>query len=460
MIRSYLTAFFGKISTILLSIVFCLSSAWAQQGKKPNFILILADDMGWVDLGADGSRIETSNLDKMAREGMKFTHFYAQAALCSPTRAALLSGRYQHTVGVPELCNPDIRSRLPKLHLDLDAIVIPEALKPQGYQSMLAGKWHLGYEPEYWPRQHGFDKFWGSLIGTPNYWNPLATYDNETPIKVDGYYTDKITENAIEFIRDNKNNPFFLFLSYNAPHYPLEAPEELIRKYEEVFDYDKFAIYAAMVESMDTGIGEVFEALRELSLDDNTFVFFTADNGPSAEARDGKGYGLKGSKISAGPLREHKFSTHEGGIRVPAIAWWPGQIPAGSITGAVASTMDIYPTYMDILKADPGTELHGISILQTLQGKRQKIRRALHWEDAVMWAVQEGKWKLVGRFWEPQPALYDLSRDIGEQHDLSAKHPKVFRRMIGMHKEWQAKYYPNPYPRHTERQPPYQFPQE
>jgi arylsulfatase A-like enzyme len=196
----------------------------------------------------------------------------------------------------------------------------------------------------------------------------------------------------LKFIDENSGNPFFLYLAYNAPHYPLEAPAELISKYEKRFDYDKFAIYAAMIDRMDQGIGMVFNKLRELKLDRNTLVFFTTDNGPSPESVNGRGYGLRGAKISAGPLREHKFSTFEGGIRVPAVAWWPGHIAAGSVTARVACNMDIFPTIMDILRADPGTVLNGSSMLPVFSGKEKEIHDVLHWEDGLMWAVQMGKW--------------------------------------------------------------------
>lgn len=458
--RNNRNKFIQTILTIILCLLFYAFSALAQESPKPNFIVILADDMGWADLGADGSRIETPNLDRMAQEGLKFSHFYAMGPMCSPTRAALLSGRYQHTVGVPELCYPDVRNGLPRLHLDLNAITIPEALKTQGYQSMLAGKWHLGHEPQYWPRKHGFDRFWGSLLGTPRYWNPKETYDNETPIEVGGYFTDKITDSAVSFIRENKEKPFFLYLAYNAPHYPLEAPSELINKYKKRFDYDNFAIYAAMVERMDTGIGRVFATLRELGLDKNTFIFFTSDNGPSAESKRGEGYGLRGAKISAGLLREHKFSTFEGGIREPAIAWWPGHITQGSSTDRVACIMDIFPTYMDILDADPATELHGTSMMPLLLGKGQDIHEDLHWETRLMWAVQKGKWKLVGRFWETQPHLYNLKEDIGEQNDLASQFPGIVEELALLHRQWQIKHYPDYYPRQTNGRPSYHFPQE
>jgi len=450
-----MTIFFRHF--LLLALLCAVSATTGKAADQPNFIMILADDMGWADWGVPGGKIDTPNLDRMAGEGLRFTHFYAMAPMCSPTRAALLTGRYQHTVGVPELCNTTERSNMPKLHLDLDAVTIPEALKPLGYTSMIAGKWHLGYESPYWPRKHGFDEFWGSLLGTPMYWNPQETFHNETPIKVDKYFTDAITDNAVAFIREQHEQPFFLYLAYNAPHYPLEAPQELIDKYEKFYDYDKFAIYAAMVERMDTGIGRVLDTLDELSLANNTFVFFTSDNGPSAEP---KHYGLQGAKISAGPLREHKFSTFEGGIRESTIARWPGVVPAGASTDRVACIMDVFPTYMDILNAAPEQELHGVSLQPLFRGEDRDIHEDLHWETRLMWAAQKGPWKLVGRFWEPAPHLYNLDADIGESNDVANQHPEVVKELTDLHTAWQDKCYPNPFPRQTKSRPNYHFPQE
>ena len=310
------------------------STLWAAAvaaERAPNFIVILVDDLGWADLGHDGSRIDTPHLDRLAQQGVKLTHFRSSAPMCSPTRAALLTGRYPHSVGVPELASPDARGNVPILALDQAAITLPEALRPAGYRSTLIGKWHLGFYKENWPHTHGFDEFWGSLIGTPTFWHARETYHNETPITVPGYYTDELATRAIASLRRDaaEAKPFFHYLAFNAPHYPLEAPFELVSKYRKRFpDRGLFAIYAAMVEHLDTALGRIFAALDELHLAENTLVVFMSDNGPTAELNS---YGPEGADFSNGPHRGYKFGTTEGGLRVPFLARWPGKIPAGTV---------------------------------------------------------------------------------------------------------------------------------
>jgi arylsulfatase A-like enzyme len=412
----------------------------------PNFIVILADDLGWADLGHDGSGIATPNLDRLAREGAKLTHFRASAPMCSPTRAALLTGRYPHSVGVPELASPDARGNVPILALDHAADTIPKALAPGGYRSSLVGKWHLGYSQQNWPRTHGFDEFWGSIIGTPRYWDIKETYHNETPIKVEGYYTDQLAAKAVEFIRRDSaaGKPFFLYLAFNAPHYPLEAPAELVYKYRKQFpDRGLFAIYAAMVEQLDTGIGRVLAVLDELKVAENTLVLFTSDNGPTAEANS---YGPEGADYSNGPHRGYKFGLTEGGLRVPFLARWPGHIPAGLVSAAPALTMDLMPTLLEAagLAPLPNQEIHGRSMLSVLRGKKVAARGPLFWENQQNYAVLDGEWKLVRRNWEKGPRLYRPLEDIGEDRNLAAENPQKVAELEALHTAWKAKYYPKP----------------
>jgi arylsulfatase A len=446
--------FCGNHRLSCIMTIFCWLAAIAATdlAAQPNIIFILADDMGYADLGADRSRIDTPHLDQMARDGMRLTRFYAGSPVCSPTRAAFLTGRYPHSVGVPEICSPEVRGPVPMLNLALDAVTIPEALKPLGYTSMLAGKWHLGYESPYWPRKHGFDEFWGSLLGTPKYWNPEETYHNETPITVNAYFTDAITDNAVRFIREQQENPFFLYLAYNAPHFPLEAPEALIQKYNGIFRYDKFAVYAAMVEQMDTGIGRVFATLDELDLRDDTIVMFTSDNGPSDEKQT---YGPRGARISAGPLRGNKKLVYEGGIRVPFIARWPGHIPAGKTSDQVATVIDMFPTYLDILNVTPAPDhtLNGRSILPLLQGGNANIHQddVLHWQIRKGYTAMQGPWKMVLDAQSKAPELYNIAQDLGETKNLAKQHPDILNAMIEQSNTWSAQYYPAPYwplPRH------------
>ncbi len=435
-------------TAVLLAIAFAFPPSAIAADRAPNLLVILADDLGWADLGHDGSNIDTPNLDRLAKQGVKLTRFHSSAPMCSPTRAALLTGRYPHSVGVPELASPTARGNVPVLALDHAAITIPEALKPAGYYSTIVGKWHLGHARENWPRTHGFDEFWGSLIGTPTYWQPRETYDNETPIKVTEYYTDALTDKAIEVIRRGvgRNRPFFLYLAYNAPHYPLEAPFELVSKYRKRFpDRGLFAIFAAMVEQLDTGIGRVLATLDELKIADNTLVVFTSDNGPSAELNS---YGPEGADFSNGPLRGFKFSTHEGGISVPFLARWPGRLPAGTRQSTPAITMDLLPTLLEAanVKPAPNHEIHGTSILPLLRGEKFVRPNALHWENQQNAGVFADGWKLVHRFWEKQPRLYRLADDMGEDRDLAAQHPEKVAELLALHAKWKAKYYPNPVP--------------
>ena len=439
---------------------FCLITAAVAADRAPNIIVILADDLGWADLGHDGSKIDTPNLDKLAREGVKLTRFYASAPMCSPTRAALLTGRYPHSVGVPELASPEARGNVPVLALSHAAITIPEALKPAGYLTALVGKWHLGFAPANHPRTHGFDEFWGSLIGTPTFWQPKETYHNETAIKVTGgYYTDQLTDKAIEYLRRGAatDRPMFVYLAYNAPHYPLEAPADLVGKYRRRFpDRGLFALFAAMVERLDFGVGRVLATLDELGIAENTLVIFTSDNGPSAEITS---YGPEGADFSNGPLRGFKFATHEGGLRVPFLARWPGKLPAAAVRDTPAITMDILPTLLDAAKVTraPDHEIHGTSILPMLRGEPFLRASALHWENQQNLAVLDGEWKLVHQFWNEKPSLFRPAQDPSEERDLAAQHPDKLAELRAKHETWAKQYFPHRTP-HVKTRPTGLFP--
>lgn len=450
----------GPVLTFTVALTL-LTSLAAAADRAPNLIVILADDLGWADLGHDGSKIDTPNLDRLAQEGVKLTHYRSSAPMCSPTRAALLTGRYPHSVGVPELASPDVRGNVPILALAHAATTIPEALKPAGYHSSLVGKWHLGHASKNWPRTHGFDEFWGSLIGTPRFWDVKETFHNETPINVtgQGYYTDQLAAKTVEFIRRDAATakPFFLYLAFNAPHYPLEAPMELVTKYRRRFpDRGLFAIYAAMVERLDTGIGHVLATLDELKISENTLVVFTSDNGPTGEIMS---YGPENADFSNGPHRGYKFGTTEGGLRVPFIARWPGKLPAGAVRSGHAITMDILPTLLDAAGVTPAAhhEIHGTSILPLLRGETFTRQGALHWENQQNYAVHDGDWKLVKRAWEKHARLYRPAEDIGEDHDLSAKNPGKVAELTALHVTWRQRHYPNAVPPVTKRTP-LQFP--
>lgn len=428
--------------------------------RAPHIVMILADDMGWADLGADGSKIDTPNLDRLAKEGAKLTRFYASAPMCSPTRAALLTGRYPHSVGVPELTSKTVRGSVPILALAHEAITIPEALRPARYRSVVVGKWHLGFSEKDFPSHHGFDEFWGSLLGTPNFWQPKETYHNAAPMQVPAgvHFTDALSDKAAEHIRAQRGSdrPLFLYLAYNAPHYPLEAPPDLVYKYRRRFaDRGLFAVYAAMVEHMDAGIGRVLAALEETGAARNTLVVFTSDNGPSAEPNS---YGPEGAELSNGPLREYKFSMHEGGLRVPFIARWPGRIPAGTVKATPAITMDLLPTFLEAAGVQPEAthEIHGTSILPLLTGGAFERKGALYWENQHNAAVLAGEWKLVHQYWRPA-SLHRIESDPGETNDLAAAHPEKVAELLALHEQWRARHYPHPV-RREQKKSSYAFP--
>ena len=443
----------------LAAVAAALCASLAAATRAPNIIVILADDLGWADLGHDGSKIDTPHLDRLAKEGVKLTRFHSSAPMCSPTRAALLTGRYPHSVGVPELASPDVRGNVPILALAHSAVTIPEALKPAGYRSTIVGKWHLGFYKENWPRTHGFDEFWGSLIGTPTFWRPKETYHNETPITVTGYYTDELAAKADEVIRREAGTgqPFFLYLPFTAPHYPLEAPNDLVGKYRRRFpDRGLFAIYAAMVDRLDTGIGRLLATLDELKIADDTLVIFTSDNGPSAELNS---YGPEGADYSNGLLRGYKFGLTEGGTRVPFLARWPGRLPAGAVRTTPAIMMDLLPTLLEAAQVKPAAdhEIHGQSILPLLRGEAFRREGALHWENQQNYAVLDGEWKLVRRAWEKNARLYRPGEDVGEDQDIAAGHPDKVAQLTAQHAAWRQRYYPNAVPPVAKR-PPVQFP--
>jgi arylsulfatase A len=444
------------LSVVLLLFVTVLRAA----DRPSNIVMILADDMGWADLGADGSKIDTPHLDRMAKDGVKLTRFYASAPMCSPTRAALLTGRYPHSVGMPELASKTARGNVPILSLAHEAITIPEALKPGRYRSIAVGKWHLGFEPKDFPQHHGFDEFWGSLLGTPNFWQPKETYHNAQPMQIGAgvHFTDAITDKAVEQVRAQRGReqPLFLYLAYNAPHYPLEAPPDLVSKYRRRFpERGLFAIYAAMVEQLDAGIGRVLAALQEANLADNTLVVFSSDNGPSAELTS---YGPEGAEFSNGPLREYKFSVHEGGLRVPFIARWPGKIPPGTVHSQPAVTMDLLPTFLEAAAIKPASthEIHGTSLVSLLTRGQLERKGAVHWETQNNAAVLMGEWKLVHQYWRA-PSLYRIAEDPSETNDLAAANPEKVTELMALHERWKARYYPNPVARQKNRST-YAFP--
>jgi arylsulfatase A len=387
----------------------------------PNVVFIYADDLGYGDLGCYGSGIATPNLDRMAREGMRFTQFYSANPVCSPSRAALLTGRYPTRVGVPRVLFPQDTTGLPD-----SETTIAQVLKTKGYRTMCIGKWHLGRPAQFMPTNHGFDEYFG--IPYSNDMNPRSLMHNldtiEEPARLDTL-TPRYTERALRFIEQAKDAPFFLYMPHTFPHIPLAASERFRGK-------SGVGLYGDVVQELDWSVGQVLAQLKKQGIDDDTLVMFSSDNGPWFQGSPGK-------------LRGRKGTTYEGGVREPLIARFPGRIPAGALCRAVTSTMDILPTLASLCSAPlPTKPLDGINIWPILAGRMQETEREalLYFDDWNVQCARWGKWKLHfarhnsaafnpappgGRINLPLPApeLYDLESDPDESYDMAPEKPVV-----------------------------------
>lgn len=416
--------------TFVSSIAGTLANAAQPNKPLPNFLYILADDLGYGDLGCYGSpNIRTPNLDRMAANGIRLTSFYA-TAVCTPYRSALMTGCYPTRVGLGH------RVLFPysKTGISSSEITLPEILKRRGYATAIVGKWHLGHKPEFLPRKHGFDYHFGTPYSndmgdvqyrTPEFKAPpLPLMRNEEVIEQNpdqALLTQRYTDETIRLLREYRSKPFFLYLPHNMPHLPLAASEAFRGK-------SKHGLFGDAVEELDWNVGRILDALKELGLEENTLVVFTSDNGPAQQSNANNG--------SAGPLRGRKNSTWEGGVRIPFIARWPGKIPAGSKAEGMASVMDILPTFANLAGTKPPADrkIDGVNVWPVLgQAKGKSPRDTLfYYVDDRLQAVRQGRWKLhVDRpnFNEPMPLLYDLETDIGESRNVAATNPQVVRRL-------------------------------
>ena len=405
--------------------------------KAPNVLLILADDHGYGDISAhNGPSIQTPHIDRIAAGGTRFTQFYANSSVCSPSRASLMTGRYPDRVGVPGVIRTHPENSWG--YFRQDAVTLPSVLKQKDYHTALIGKWHLGLEPENHPCQRGFDHFHGFLGDMmDDYYTHLRHDINymrhgwET-IDPRGHATDLFTEWSRTFIRTQAQtrDPFFLYLAYNAPHTPIQPPENWVERVQEREPgiSPQRARYIALVEQMDAGIGQVLDTLAETDQLSNTFVIYTSDNGGDMNAG-----------AHNGPLRGQKGDMYEGGIRVPACAMWPGHIPEGHATDQVALLMDLFPTVCEVAGTPIAHQIEGRSIWQTLQGEQQDLsERTLYWlrregrRDFLgqsQHAVRRGDIKLLhNRPFEPLE-LYDLSSDPLETTNHTETHKELFGEM-------------------------------
>lgn len=418
--------------------------AAAQKEMKPNIIIFFADDLGYGDLGIYGHpTIRTPHLDRMASEGMKWTQFYVAASVCSPSRAALLTGRLPVRNGMAgetrHVFFPNSAGGLPQ-----EELTLAEALKEQGYATACIGKWHLGHLPEYLPTEHGFDYYYGlpysndmhvERRGDP----PVPLLRNKQIIEQPAQQetlTARYTEEAMQFIRRYRDQPFFLYLPYTFPHVPLFASDRFLGKSPR-------GLYGDVVEEIDWSVGQIIQLLRELNLHENTLVVFTSDNGPWLTE------GLDGG--SAGLLRNGKGSTWDGGMRVPCITWWPGIIPAGTVNNALGTSMDLFATAVDLAggKLPRDRAFDGVSLISLLRGGTTPVREVVYfYRGTELRALRHGPWKAHFVTQEPYtgqspeyhdpPLLYHLDRDPSEVFNVAAENPEALseiKKIVDKHRE-------------------------
>ena len=437
------------IVTLPILLLLITSSATGVQQTprdRPNVVLIMTDDAGYADLGSYGAPdIRTPNIDSLARDGVKLTDFYANAMSCTPTRAGLMAGRYQQRYGVefvlPAPNLPGADGGLPALPHSL-----PLLLKKNGYATALFGKWHLGYKPEFSPRAHGFDSFFGYKSAAIDYYTHVTTrpsegaqfasaqpdlWEDDALIEQDGYMPDLITRRTVSFIKQNATRPFFIDVAFNAPHSPTQRPDSTALAASQAIATR--ADYVAVMERVDRGVGEILQALRTLGLEQNTIVIFTNDNG---------GVGLSHSA----PLFHRKFSAWEGGIRVPALIRWPGRIPPGTVSSQVGITMDLTASILAATgtPVPPDARLEGINLLPILQQQMPERERTLFWRTAGpspvnmnQKAVRSGDWKLLIDGAVTRIFLFNVRNDPGEREDLFARRPDLVGRLQQALAEWE-----------------------
>jgi arylsulfatase A-like enzyme len=433
---------------LLAALFWLLAPAAAAQTalRPPNIVIILADDLGYGDLGSYGNEsIRTPRLDAMAAEGVRLSEFYSAAPTCTPARAALLTGRYPRRSGMTRVLVPKEKWGLPA-----SEITLAEALQQQGYATACIGKWHLGGRWPYRPGKHGFDSFFGVLYSNDMALLPFLKWPRlelwrdgkvvQSPARVETL-TQRYTEEAVAFIGRNRERPFFLYLPHTMPHTPVK-PSPVFR------GNSRHGPYGDVVEEIDWSTGEVLDALRRHGVDDNTLLIFTSDNGPWVV-----GGGMKKIKGgSAGALRGAKNTTWEGGVRVPFLARWPGRLPAGAVRGGIATLMDLFTTAIELAGGTvPGDRaIDGRNILPMLQGTQESPHDVLYYySQGQVFAVRSGDWKL--HFYKRElrengpprnpeacnpPELYNLARDAGEKDDVAGEHPEIVARLARLARDF------------------------
>ena len=428
----------------LLLIVWAFASSALAQSLPPNIVVILADDLGYDNVGSYGCLdIPTPNIDSLANNGVRCTNGYVTHPVCSASRAGLITGRYQERFGYEYQVQGDDTN--PRLGLPMSEMLLPQLLKPAGYVCGAIGKWHLGEALNMHPIERGFDEFFGFLAGVSHYYNAEVLRD-ETPLIETQYLTDAFTREGVDFINRHAAEPFFLYLAYNAVHSPYEKPPQIYLDRVSYITNQGRQRYAAMVVAMDDGVGQVLATLEANNLLENTLVFFLSDNGAPIEAS------TDGDISNNAPLRGYKANVLEGGIRVPFAVQWTGRLPAQTVYNDPISSLDIVATAAAAAGVSlPADRVYdGLNMIPYLAGEQVSPKRTLFWRwfglgkygppgslDTI-WAVRSGRLKLVTerKTSRRPPALYDLSNDIGEATDLAATHPKDVDSLTGLYDQW------------------------
>jgi len=408
--------------------------------RRPNIVVLFADDAGYADFGfqsvtEDDIRALTPHIDSIATEGTRFTDFYMSGCVCSPSRAGLLTGRYQQRFGHEKNIPPGYMGG----GMSLAETTMADHLRAAGYVTGLVGKWHLGYPDDYHPNERGFDEFYGCLQGSRSYY-PIedpsphrVLLDNREPTPEGGYTTDRFGAAAVRFIEAHAAEPFFLFVSFTAPHGPLQAKDEdLALPAIASIEKERRRKYVGLVKALDDNVGEILDALERVGLARDTLVVFTNDNGGQTQT----------GALNT-PLRGKKGQLWEGGVRVPAAMRWPGVIAPGTVTEQVAISLDLLPTFLELAGAGPakGAALDGQSLAPQLFGGDDPTTRTLYWRSkgsSGPIALRHGSWKLVWTKRTSEPELFDLSEDLSEAKDVAAEHPDLVLELQNRLNEWEA----------------------
>jgi len=410
--------------------------------SRPNILFILADDLGWGDLSCYGRPdYQTPNLDRLAEQGIRFTNAYSAAPVCTPTRVAFLTGRYPARLPVgleePIFERSELGDKVKTIGIPLSHPTVSSLIKGAGYDTALVGKWHLGYLPYFSPQKFGFDEFFGIMSGAVDHFshkdmtNNADLFEGEVPVERVGYMTDLLTDRAVEYLKRQHKNPFYLSLHYTAPHWPWEGPRDEANSKAMTYSSAGFRsggslkVYAEIMKSLDAGIGRVLETLKTTGLEKNTLVIFTSDNG--------------GERFSFNwPFTGQKMDLHEGGVRVPAIVRWPGITSAAKASDQPVITMDWSATMVAAAGARPDTNypLDGEDLTSFLRGQRAPFDRTFYWRTARQGAMRSGKWKYIRE--EKSDILYDLTVDEHEQASYNESHPDVLADMRKRFNSWES----------------------